>query len=67
MTTVGSVVREFLLVFLLAFLVSAVVSLLWNLIAHGSADVDWGSSLSLGIVLGILIPWMSARGRKDAA
>jgi hypothetical protein len=66
MTTVGSVIREFLMVFALAFAVSAVVSLLWNLIAHSSAAVDWGSSLSLGIVLGILVPWMGARGRKSA-
>ncbi len=66
MNTVTSVIREFLMVFVLAFAVSAAVSLLWNLIAHSSATVDWGSSLSLGIVLGILVPWMGARARKNA-
>ncbi len=66
MTTFASATGEFCAVFALAFAVSAVVSLLWNLVAHSSAAVDWGSSLSLGIVLGILVPWMAARGHKSA-
>ncbi|UCG87973.1 MAG: hypothetical protein JSW71_05355 [Gemmatimonadota bacterium] len=62
---VTRVLGDFLTVFVLAFAVSAVVSLIWNLIAHGSVTVDWGSSLSLGIVLGIVVPWMGARQRKS--
>jgi hypothetical protein len=63
--TVGRMLREFVTVFVLAFALSAIVSLIWNLIAHGSTVVDWGSSVTLGIVLGILVPWMSARERKS--
>ncbi|HUU19316.1 MAG TPA: hypothetical protein VMW72_19350 [Sedimentisphaerales bacterium] len=49
----------------MAFVVSAIVSLLWNLIAHGSMMVDWGSSLRMGIILGIIAPWIIARGSKS--
>ena len=61
---VGKIITEFVVVFILAFIVSAIVSLLWNLIAHGSTAVDWGSSLRLGIILGIIAPWIIARGGK---
>ena len=61
---VGKVVTEFIVAFILAFVVSAIVSLLWNLIAHGSTVVDWGSSLRLGIILGIITPWIIVRGSK---
>jgi len=53
---VGKIITEFIVTFILAFVVSAIVSLLWNLIAHGSTVIDWGSSLKLGIILGIIIP-----------
>ena len=61
---VGKIITEFVVVFILAFVVSAIVSLLWNLIAHGSTVVDWGSSLRLGIIFGIIAPWIIARGGK---
>ena len=61
---VGKIITEFVVAFILAFVVSAIVSLLWNLIAHGSMVVDWGSSLRLGIILGIITPWIIARGSK---
>ena len=61
---VGKVITEFIVAFILAFIVSAVVSLLWNIIAHDSMVVDWGSSLRLGIILGIITPWIIARGSK---
>jgi len=61
---VGKIITEFVVAFILAFVVSAIVSLLWNLIAHGSTVVDWGSSLRLGIIFGIIAPWIIARGSK---
>ena len=50
--------------FVLAFVVTSIVSLLWNLLAHGQSTVDWATSFRFGIVLGILLPWMTARGKK---
>jgi hypothetical protein len=64
---VGKIITEFVVAFILAFVVSAIVSVLWNLISHGSAVVDWGSSLRLGIILGIITPWIIARGSKKGA
>lgn len=62
----GKIITEFIIVFILAFVVSAIVSLLWNLIAHGTTIVDWGSSLRLGIILGIIAPWIiSRRNNKE--
>jgi len=61
---VGKIIIEFVVAFILAFVVSAIVSLLWNLIAHGSTVVDWGSSVRLGIILGIIAPWIIAQGGK---
>ncbi|MGB8953021.1 MAG: hypothetical protein WCC06_10210 [Candidatus Aminicenantales bacterium] len=58
----GKVFVEFVVVFVLAFIVSVGVSLLWNIVAHGSYVVDWASSVRLGIILGILAPWIIARG-----
>ena len=58
------IITEFIIIFVLTFVVSAMVSLLWNLIAHGSTIIDWGSSLRLGIILGIITPWIISRGSK---
>ena len=60
----GKIITEFIVAFILAFVVSAIVSLLWNLIAHGTTGVDWGSSLRMGIILGIITPWIIARGSR---
>jgi len=60
----GKLITEFIIVFILVFVVSAVVSLLWNLLAHDSTVVDWGSSLRMGIILGIIAPWIISRGSK---
>lgn len=60
----GKIITEFIIVFILAFVVSAVVSLLWNLIAHGSTLADWGSSVRMGVIFGIISPWIISRGSK---
>ena len=57
-------ITEFIIVFVLTFVVSAIVSLLWNLIAHSSTIIDWGSSLRLSIIFGFITPWIMSRGSK---
>ena len=41
---------------IITFFVSAIVSLIYNLIAHGDARVDWEHSIRLAITFGILVP-----------
>jgi hypothetical protein len=53
----------FALIFVIAFIASALVSLVWNLLADGSASVDWGHSVRLAIILGILLTWLDRRKR----
>jgi len=61
---VGKIITEFMIAFILVFVVSAVVSLLWNILAHGSTVIDWGSSLRSAIVFGFVATWIIARASK---
>jgi len=45
-----------------AFVVAAGVSYLYRLIVHGQAAVNWETALDLAIVLGVVLPLVSARG-----
>lgn len=53
-------VREFATGFALyaclIFPISAAVIYLWNLIRHGEGAFDWGTSLVLSIVFGVVLP-----------
>jgi hypothetical protein len=44
-----------------SFVVSIIVSLLWNLIVHKTATIDWETSFRFAIVLGIIVPWITSR------
>lgn len=55
---------EGLVTFVIAFVVSAAVSGLWNAAAHGFFSVDWESSFRLGVILGIISPWVISRGGR---
>ncbi len=48
--------RSFIIIFILVFVAAAVVSFLYSLIVHGSGQVDWGSAIRLGIILGVALP-----------
>ncbi len=48
--------RSFIIISILVFVAAGVVSFLYSLIVHGSGQVDWGSSVRLGIILGIALP-----------
>lgn len=43
------------------FVVAAVVTYLYSLIAHGAGVVDWGTSVRLAVILGIVLPWSRSR------
>jgi len=58
-----SVLTSFIQIFVLVFVVTCVVTYLWNLFAHGSGVIDWGTAVRLGIILGIVLTWVSTRSR----
>jgi len=59
-------ILEGFVTFVIAFVISVIVSGLWNTAAHGFFSVDWESSFRLGIILGIISPWVISRGRDKA-
>lgn len=59
-------ITEFLTIFALTLFVSIGVTVLWSLIFHGAAIVDWGSSFRFAIILAILLPFINnKRGIKS--
>jgi hypothetical protein len=57
---------DFLLVFAITLVVSIIVTFLWSLAFHNLAVIDWETSFSLAIIIGIIIPIVNARDRKKA-
>ena len=55
---------EFIIVFFITLAVAILVSLLWNLIAHGNAIIDWASSFRFALIFGIVLPLANRVGRK---
>lgn len=43
------------------FMVATIVTYFYNLLAHGSGWVDWGTAIELAIVFGIVLPLMLNR------
>ena len=60
-----SVFIAFIQILVLVFVVTCVVTYLWNLIAHGSGAIDWGTAVRLGIILGVVLTWVNTRSRKS--
>jgi len=56
---------EFLLTFVVTLIVAFVVTLLWNLVVHGDASIDWATSFRLAIILGIALPIVNRVGKKE--
>lgn len=56
---------DFVVAFVVVFVVSAVVTFLWSLIFHHSGAVDWGTSARLGIIFGIVLPWIARRSARS--
>lgn len=57
---------DFLVFFTITLVVSIIVTFLWSLAFHNIAVVDWETSFSLAIIIGIIIPIVNARDRKKA-
>ncbi len=56
---------DFVLFFVVVLMVAAVVTYLWELIFHGSGQVDWATAFRLAIILGVVLPWVKARTWKQ--
>lgn len=52
---------DFTITAIVTFMVATVVTYLYNLVAHGSGWVDWGTAIELAIVFGIVLPLMLNR------
>ncbi len=46
----------FLMIFAITLMVTVGVTLLWNLIVHGEAQIDWETSFRFAIIFAIVIP-----------
>jgi len=57
-------ILDFISVFALVFILSALVSYLYSLVIHSEGIVDWGTSVRLGIILGLILPWTISRKVK---
>ena len=42
--------------FAVTLVVCAVVTYLWNLIVHGQGAFNWGLSVTLAVIVGIILP-----------
>ncbi len=56
---------EFLVTFIITLITAVVVTLVWNLLAHGAANVDWATSFRLAVILGVVMPVVNRAGKKD--
>jgi uncharacterized membrane protein YjfL (UPF0719 family) len=56
---------DFAVRFVAIFVTTIVVTLLWNLIKHGNTNIDWAFAIYLGIILGIALPIVRRRKKKD--
>ena len=56
---------DFVIRFIVIFVTTIVVTLLWNLIEYGNSNIDWGFSFCLGIILGIALPIIRRKEKKD--
>ena len=62
---IKNLIVEFVTVFTLALVAGSLVTFLWNFIGHGERIVDWGTSFSLAILLGIILTWKKSREIKE--
>jgi hypothetical protein len=55
------IIVGFITVFAISLLVTIGVTLLWSLVFHGVATIDWETSFRFATLLGILLPVLEAR------
>lgn len=56
---------EFLVYFSITLIVTMAVTLLWSMIAHGAARIDWETSFRFAIIFGVVIPLLGRWGNRD--
>jgi hypothetical protein len=55
----------FITVFTITLIISIAVTFLWNLIFNESAFIDWQTSFTLAIILGIILSINDVRKQKN--
>jgi hypothetical protein len=56
---------DFGTVFAITLIVSVIVTLLSNLIVHGTATIDWDTSIRSAVLFGIIFSWIETRRSKE--
>jgi hypothetical protein len=59
-------VIDFAVMFAVVFVVNLVVTFLYSLIVHGAGVIDWETAFRFGIILGLILPWMRRREKKQS-
>ena len=57
------IVIRFIAVFAITLLVTIGVTLLWSLVFHGVAIIDWETSFRFAMLFGIILPIVDSRKR----
>jgi hypothetical protein len=57
---------DFAIMFAIVFVVNLAVTFLYTLIVHGSGVFDWESAIRFGIMLGLILPWVRRREKKQS-
>ena len=60
------IVIRFIAVFAITLLVTIGVTVLWSLLFHGVAIIDWETSFRFATVLGIILPIIDSRKRMNS-
>ncbi len=58
-------VIDFVLTFAIVLVVSIIVTFVYSLVAHGQGVVDSETAFRLAIILGIALPWLQQREKKN--
>ena len=48
---------RFITVFTITLGIAAMVTFLWGLIGHGEGTVDWETSFTIAVILGVILTW----------
>jgi len=60
------IITRFIPVFAIALLICIGVTLLWSLVFHGIAIIDWETSFRFAILFGILFPIIDSRKKMKS-
>lgn len=58
---------DFIVMFAIVLVVNLIVTFLYGLVVHGSGVLDWESAFTFAISLGIILPWVRWREKKESA